>query len=275
MSAADTILKKILMPTHLDSASIRAQIAAEARRRSFFSATATRERYLIRLRDSLARVAAGEWNDASARLVIQQELDALGYDVEAGGFPGDLGLVEPAERGSLRDLSSRARIELQRETQVRMARSVAQAKAGNSAHARRAYPAWSYERIYGRAVPRDWAARWDAAGFEIGWVGAARAMPSPTASEFRMIALKDSPIWQALGDGAGGFADTLGNPYPPFAFGSGMGWRECPADEVESLGLGECGEMDADLSPGEKEISDALGDLGDDFVQQLMQELGG
>jgi hypothetical protein len=39
-----------------------------------------------------------------------------------------------------------------------------------------------------------------------------------------MCALKTSPIWQALADGAGGFEDTLGSPYPPFAFGSGMAW---------------------------------------------------
>ena len=51
------------------------------------------------------------------------------------------------------------------------------------------------------------------------------------------VALKSSPIWQALGDGVGGFKDTLGNPYPPFAFGSGMGWTDVSADDAASLGL--------------------------------------
>jgi len=52
-----------------------------------------------------------------------------------------------------------------------------------------------------------------------------------------MIALKDSPIWQALGDGAGGYRDTLGNPYPPFAFSSGMAWRGVRRERCIEMGL--------------------------------------
>ena len=59
-----------------------------------------------------------------------------------------------------------------------------------------------------------------------------------------MIALKDSPIWEALGNGAGGFRDTLGNPYPPFAYGSGMDWIGIDRDECISLGL-----IDGDTPP--------------------------
>jgi hypothetical protein len=272
VTAAESILAKVPMPTHLDSAAIRSSVAAEVRRRSIFSATATREKYLLRLRDTLARVAQGEWNDARAREVLQRELDVLGYDAEAGGFPGDLGLVQPAERGSLRDLASRARLDLQLETNTRMARSAAQAKAGSSPYALREYPAWSLERIYGRRVPRDWAFRWEAAGQAVGWKGAARSAPSLTG-EPRMIALKDSPIWQAIGDGAGGFDDTLGNAFPPFAFGSGMGWREVPKAEAAKLGLGPAGEPDTDMTPGQNEIADALGDLGPDFTANLLKEL--
>lgn len=273
MTAAESILAKTPLPTHLDSAAIRAQIAAEVRRRSIFSATVTREKYLLRLREALARVAAGEWNEARAREVLQRELDVLGYDAESGGFPGDLGLVQPAERGSLRDLASRARLNLTLETNTRMARSAAQAKAGSSPYALREYPAWSLERVYGRAVPRDWAFRWMAAGNSVAWEGAAKGAPGLTG-EPRMIALKSSPIWQAIGDGAGGFADTLGNAFPPFAFGSGMGWREVPKAEAAKLGLGPAAAPDTDLTPGEKEIADALGDLGPDFTRDLLKELG-
>ena len=53
----------------------------------------------------------------------------------------------------------------------------------------------------------------------------------------RMAALKSSGIWQALGDGEGGFNDTLGNPYPPFAFRSGMWTVELDRGEAEELGL--------------------------------------
>lgn len=272
MTAAESILAKTPMPTHMDSAAIRASVAAEVRRRSIFSATVTREKYLLRLREALARVASGEWNEARAREVLQRELDVLGYDAEAGGFPGDLGLVQPAERGSLQDLASRARLKLQLETNTRMARSNAQAKAGSSPYALREYPAWSLERIYGRRVPRDWAFRWQAAGDSVGWEGAAKGAPGLTG-EPRMIALKDSPIWQAIAAGAGGFDDTLGNAFPPFAFGSGMGWREVPKAEVAELGLGPAAVPDTDLTPGEKEIADALEDIGDDAIAKLLKEL--
>jgi len=53
----------------------------------------------------------------------------------------------------------------------------------------------------------------------------------------RMAALKSSGIWQALGDGAGGYLDTLGNPYPPFAFNSNMWTRELSRAEAVELGL--------------------------------------
>lgn len=272
MTAAEAILSKTPMPTHMDSAAIRASVAAEVRRRSMFSATVTREKYLLRLREALARVASGEWDEARAREVLQRELDVLGYDAEAGGFPGDLGLVQPADRGSLRDLASRSRLNLTIDTNTRMARSAAQAKAGSSPYALREFPAWSLERVYGRMVPRDWAARWQAAGDSVGWKGAAKGAPGLTG-EPRMIALKDSPIWQAIAAGAGGFDDTLGNAFPPFAFGSGMGWREVPKAEAAKLGLGPAGEPDTDMTPGQNEIADALGDLGPDFTANLLKEL--
>ena len=93
----------------------------------------------------------------------------------------------------------------------------------------RRYPAWRLTRRGYRAAPRqDWYARWTAAGNFIKWQGACMS---------DLVALKDSPIWQALGDGAGGFTDTWGNPYPPFAIDSGMGWISVNADEAHVLGL--------------------------------------
>jgi len=48
-----------------------------------------------------------------------------------------------------------------------------------------------------------------------------------------MVALKSSGIWQALGD----FEDGLGNPYPPFAFNSGMILQDVERDEAVKLGV--------------------------------------
>ncbi|MBR2939389.1 MAG: hypothetical protein IKC15_05980, partial [Kiritimatiellae bacterium] len=80
-----------------------------------------------------------------------------------------------------------------------------------------------------RKVPRDdWDRRWAAAGAATGWQGAC-------SDDY--VALKDSPIWAALGEGAGGFRDAIGNPFPPFAFGSGMSWARVSRAEAAELGL--------------------------------------
>lgn len=274
MTAAEAILNKAILPTHLDSAEIRAQIAAEVRRRSIFSAQVSKAGYLQRMQEAFAKAASGEWNDAKVREVMQQALDDLGFDRDARLFTDELGLRAPPEKGTLADLSSRARMQLQIETNVRQARSVAQAKAGSTPSALSMFPAWKLVRIYGRRVPRDWGLRWMAAGDSVGWEGAAKGYPGPTG-EPRMIALKSSPIWAAIGAGAGGYFDTLGNAYPPFAFGSGLGWLEGSAAEAKEAGLGESGPVKVELDPGEKEIAAALDRLGPDFRKNLLKALGG
>ena len=129
------------------------------------------------------------------------------------------------------------------------------------------YPAWELTRVSERNMPRaDWPARWAAAGSSCGFEGALQG---------RFIALKDSPIWKALGDGEGGYRDTLLNPYPPFAYGSGMGWvavdrAECIAlgliDEDEEVGRPE----GASLSPVEKELAEAAARFG--LTEEMLAE---
>ena len=51
-----------------------------------------------------------------------------------------------------------------------------------------------------------------------------------------MIALKGDPIWGELGS-YDNFDDALGVDHPPFAFNSGMGWRELAASKVTRLGI--------------------------------------
>lgn len=118
------------------------------------------------------------------------------------------------------------------------------------------WPAWELMRMFDRDVPRgfrrgpkgtlipvpndDWPARWEAAGGTL--------LPGG-----RMVALKSSPIWQSLGDGEGGYDDTLGNPFPPFAFNSGFMTVEIDRAEAEALGL---------IAPGQR-AQPAPVDFGD------------
>jgi hypothetical protein len=113
------------------------------------------------------------------------------------------------------------------------------------------YPALEFRRLFQRDMPRglkrgpkgtlisvpddNWPSRWAAAGAEAGdedwldWIG--------DAQNGRGVALKSSGIWQALGDGAGGYDDTLGNPFPPFAFNSGFMTFDVSRKEAVNLGL--------------------------------------
>lgn len=101
------------------------------------------------------------------------------------------------------------------------------------------FPALELHRVYDREVPRgfkvgkggailpdpdnDWPSRWEAAGGEL--------------VDGRMVALKSDPIWQAIGDGEGGYEDTLGNPFAPFAFNSGFDTDEVSREDAVALGL--------------------------------------
>ncbi|MDE2098230.1 MAG: hypothetical protein KGL39_13325 [Patescibacteria group bacterium] len=117
------------------------------------------------------------------------------------------------------------------------------------------YPAWALSRFYDRTVPRgfraavkgalipvpddDWPARWAEAGPACGdsdwlpWEG-----DSQTG---RGVALKSSNIWATLGNLRD---DSLGNPYPPFAFNSGFDVDGVPRKECVTLGL-----LDAEDKP--------------------------
>ena len=238
MKPADIQRIKDLLPTTLGSEEIRGTIAADILRRSVFSARMASASYLAQIRDVCARVLAGEINQATAIKELVVALRDMGYS--------------PADGGALTNPASLRRLNLIVDTQTQMAASVARIENQTEATVM-LWPAWELVRFEGRARPRqDWAARWRAAGAAVTWQG---------ALQNRMIALKSSPIWQALGDGAGGFRDTLGNPYPPFAYSSGLDWMEVTAEECERLGLSTAAAATpeaASLSPGMQDIRDAI-----------------
>ena len=215
MTAEQIEMIKQLLPTALGSAEIRSSIASQILRQSVFSARMESARYLAQVQKVCAQVAGGGMNLADARLELTRALAAAGHDVANAK-----GITDPA---------SVRRLNLIVTTRTAMAASAARVNAQTAATCY-AFPAWELVRYEGRRVPRDWPARWKAAGDSVGWDGASRDFGE-------MVALKSSPIWQALGDGAGGYKDTLGNPYPPFAFTSGMFWRGVRRPRCIALGL--------------------------------------
>lgn len=224
-SQSSIIRKRTPAPTALSSAEI-ARLDRDTKERALFSARTTETRYLSGMKDVLEDFTSGDISEGEARKRLMDLLDDFGYTPEEG-FP-DAEKVAPAKPGTIEDLSSFGRINLIVDTNAGMAASVSRL-AEETRETLDAFPAWRFVRFMtpnGQA--RDWGVRWAAAGESVNWAGASRTV---------MVARKDSPIWQALGDGAGGFTDTLGNPYPPFAFNSGMGWEDVDRDEAEALGL--------------------------------------
>lgn len=241
--------RRELLPADLTSAEYRELVPREVRERAVFSARTYQVDYLRRMRDVLSAYANGLMNQGDARLALLMGLEEIGYSPAA----------EDAD--TIRDLSARTRLNLILKTNRAAAAGVALTR--EEPIARSLYPAWRFRRFSARKDPRDWQARWRSAGAAVAWQGASRQ---------EMVARKDSPIWQALGDGAGNYADTLGNPYPPFAFNSGMGWEPVAAEEAARLGLesAPAAAQEATLSPSEAEIADRLAELPPDMRALLL-----
>ena len=214
-SADMTLGEQNPLATGMSSAELKAGWPARIKDHSIFSARTTSQSYIDMVKKRLTEVAAREITPQHAESLLRKTLADLGYSPEAG-FPDAQGKVPPATPGDIRDLSSSRRIQLILDTNVKQARSMGQLAASEDPMLLMTQPAWELTRVGARKKPRgDWLRRWAAAGAKVGWRGALKR---------RMVALKTSPIWQALADGAGGFKDAIGTPYPPFAFGSGLAW---------------------------------------------------
>lgn len=123
--------------------------------------------------------------------------------------------ADPRHTGTIQDPISRRRLELVHRMQTEKAQSYAQWKSGQSPNLLDRWPCQELIRVADAKVPRDWVARWTAAG--------------GTLYGGRMIARKDSPIWAAI--------SRFGSPIPPFDFNSGMDVIEIGRDEAVELGV--------------------------------------
>lgn len=199
-----------ILPTSMTSAQI-AQMDAAIKRRSIMSATVESVRVLQGLGSGVDAVLNG---DASAREVREQLLDLHA----ALGTPAG-----PGKPGTVQDVTSVRRADLQVRTLVDTAHGLGWQVQGMEPEVLDAYPAQELVRfITPKVKARDWSARWAKAGGR--FIGR------------RMVALKTDEIWARLGDPSI-FPDALGNPYPPFAFNSGMDVQDIERTEAEALGL--------------------------------------
>ena len=229
--------KRGLLPTTLDTAGLR-DLGADVLSRSVFTARGTNAVFVDSIKRVVDAIAAGDMDEATGRLTLLETLRATGYTPE-GGFPdAPAGSAPPAVSGTLQDLSSMRRLKLIVETQRQLMQGAGLQMRGQGAQRLKQYPAWELVRVYPVEVPRDWQSRWVIAGGTLTDGG-------------RMIALKGDPIWGELGS-YDTFPDALGVDHPPFAFHSGMGWRELARSEVARLGItGPDGETPQEYHGGE------------------------
>ena len=188
---------------------------------AFFSAGVTNAQFLAQqqaaIRDMITRArqtnAAGEsmWKMDRSRFVaeLRQAGIAMGVEHPDGTRAGAI------NEKDITDPLSIARLKLVVNTQLDLAYGHGQYLAAMDEDILSEWPAWELVRITPRKAPRDWQARWAAAG--------------GTLHDGRMIALKTSPVWAAL--------SRFGKPYAPFDFNSGMGVEEIDRDTAEQLGL--------------------------------------
>ena len=249
--AADASSIRELLPTDLGSAELRDAIAADMRARSVFVSRCTSAIYLYKVKEVIDAITAGDMDFATGRLAILQTARAIGYTPEIG-FPDAMGAVEPAIKGSLQDLTSFQRLNLIISTQTALMRGRGQQITGMSPARLKQFPAWELVRVGTSREPRRWGGKYlgtpaNKIDFRPRWT-----IAGGTLYEGRMIALKGDPIWGELGSSEN-FEDALDTDYPPFAFNSGMGWREVSASECKALGVtGPDGESIADWLQKEK-----------------------
>jgi hypothetical protein len=259
--ALDQARNRGLLPTTANSAQI-AEWEDELKRLSVFSARTNHAGYLQDIKDKVLGLLGGEYNEATARAALQDLLDSLGYTPERGFPQSEIdnlqSAIPPAERGSLRDLSSNKRAQLVLRTQMRQMANRGYREQGNTPAALFAFPAWELVRIYPRAVPReDWPERWIAAGGKL--------------YEERMIGAKNDPAWIMLGSREL-FDDAIGTDYPPFAFNSGMGWRQVSRAVCEKLGVNVGGASAPRPAPPLDDVQVAA-KFDPEFLRELRKQL--
>jgi len=206
VTAAEKILKKALVASNLDSREWNS-IQAGLRDRAFFSSRVAEANILDALQNRTAIYSDGHTSMSEIRKIARQDLQAMGYKPKAG------------EEGTIKDLYSKARLDVIVKHNVATARGFIRWAEGNEPGAYAAFPAQEFKRVHPRKHERGatfWTNKWKNAGGRFFAGG-------------RMIALKDDPVWTNL--------SIFGTPYPPFEWGSGMGVRDIDRKTAIELGL--------------------------------------
>lgn len=238
-AALDAREVKQLLPTELRTRMLDT-IPTELRERAMFSAGVVNAEFLQAAADDIDELVEGRVDRATKRARLKQLVEKLGL-----GAAGD-----SAEKGTLTDLGSDARLNLILDTGVQQAQGYGHWMQGQDAGVLDQWPAQELIRVIEAAEPRDWPARWAAAGGKF-YAG-------------RMIALKNASIWERI--------SRFGTPYPPFDFGSGMDVQDIDRDEAMELGVID---RDTQVAPQSRDFNTDLHaspDVRDQALRDALNE---
>ncbi len=240
--AAGKVRSKQVTPRAMSTAQWD-MVDAQIRERAFFMAGVDNARILSAFQHVAMEIAAGRMSLPEGRRKLREFLAAIGYEPAAD------------DAGTLKDLTSRRRLDVALQTNADLAAGWAQRKAGLLDIAN---PGQELYRAKQARVPRDWASRWAEAAAAVNYEGVARGG--------QMVALKTSPIWVEL--------SRFGYPYPPFDFNSGMWVRPVSDDDCEALGLLVDEEwLDKQLAAAEEGLNEGTEADCSDMSAEVLAEL--
>jgi hypothetical protein len=196
-------LPRIPLPTDASSAEL-SLLPVAIRQQALFSARLNTLSPLVQIGSDIKGILSGERSESEARRDIRTSLHAAGYQPPSGF------------EGSLLDHTSRSRLDLILQQNVRAARGYGKWASDMDPDLLDLWPAQELVRVMARRNPRsDWNRRWAKAGGRLFGT--------------RMIALKTDPVWVTI--------NRFGVPYPPYDYGSGMGVVDVPRATAVRLGL--------------------------------------
>lgn len=228
---------RLLLPNDL-SAEELGKLDAGIRERSLALARVSNAVFLQRASDVSDAIVSGKMTEEKGRQLLKELRDKI-----HGGVPED------------KNLFSDGRLGLILRMQVEQAFGFGQWRQGQTQPVLDRWPCSEFYRAAWRKEPRDWPARWAAAG--------GRFYPGlGDYPEGRMIARKDDPIWEQV--------SAFGIPYAPFDYNSGMDLRDVTREESEALGVISGGDR---VAPQSRDFEDDFGASGEGLDEELRDAL--
>ena len=227
--ALSRIRRQTTLPTSAGTYGI-AQLPADIRERSFFSARVMHAQTLQRAKALLDTAIAGGKSDSDGNYIPGSYMDLPTFRLKMKEYLDSIS-YQPAEgqEGTLKDLTSDPRLEVIYKTNVEMAQGYGTWIQQQDPDSLDAYPAQELYRLEDRNQRRPWGSIWNSAIQSIGSANTSAIPVSDAYANAGMFALVNDPIWTAI--------SRFGLPYPPYDFNSGMWVRDISRLQAEDLGL--------------------------------------